>query len=88
MGLAIAKAYVQLLGGHISFNSKPNVGSEFYFTIPTKFILENKNIEVKNENREMLDMLELLYSNVDNDLTDGYFLRNLKRLIEKVKNEH
>ena len=50
--------------------------------------LKDEIIEVKNENREMLDMLELLYSNVDNDLTDGYFLRNLKRLIEKVKNEH
>lgn len=50
--------------------------------------LKDEIIEVKNENREMLDMLKLLYSNVDNDLTDGYFLRNLKKLIEKVKNEH
>ncbi len=40
--------------------------------------LKDRITEIKNESKEMLDMLELLYSNVNNDLTDGYFLKNLK----------
>ena len=34
LGLSIAKAYLDLLGGKIWFNSEPGKGSEFYFTIP------------------------------------------------------
>ena len=34
LGLAISKAYVELLGGRIWFRSEENKGSDFYFTIP------------------------------------------------------
>jgi PAS domain S-box-containing protein len=34
MGLALSKAYVELLGGRIWLNSLPGEGSVFYFTIP------------------------------------------------------
>lgn len=36
LGLAIAKAYVEMLGGELWLTSKKNVGSEFKFTIPYK----------------------------------------------------
>ena len=37
LGLAITKAYVELLGGTISLESKLGVGTTFYFSIPLKY---------------------------------------------------
>lgn len=36
LGLSICKAYVELLGGRIGLKSKPDKGSEFWFTLPYK----------------------------------------------------
>ena len=36
LGLAISKAYVEILGGTIWLESKQGIGSKFYFTIPYK----------------------------------------------------
>jgi len=51
LGLSIAKAYVEMLGGNIWLESEEGVGSKFYFTIPynpVKEALENSNIEFSN----------------------------------------
>ena len=39
LGLAISKGLVRLLGGELKFDSTPNVGSRFYFTIGKKEII-------------------------------------------------
>jgi signal transduction histidine kinase len=41
MGLPIAKAYVELLGGEIWFNSQPGEGSVFRFTVPYERVGDN-----------------------------------------------
>lgn len=42
LGLAISKAYVEMLGGTISLASTLGKGSEFYFTIPLEYIATQK----------------------------------------------
>lgn len=43
LGLSIAKAYVELLGGKIWVESEPEKGSVFYFTLPCTIKLEENN---------------------------------------------
>ncbi|WP_395060660.1 response regulator [Flavobacterium sp.] len=44
LGLAISKAYVEMLGGTISLQSQVGVGSRFLFTIPLFFDKKESNI--------------------------------------------
>lgn len=44
LGLAIAKAYVKILGGKIWVESHPKIGTAFYFTLPLKTKLEETNV--------------------------------------------
>jgi len=44
LGLAISKGLVKLLGGQLKFDSVPNVGTQFYFTIPYQDILPDKQL--------------------------------------------
>ncbi len=43
LGLSIAKAYVEILGGIIWVDSEEGKGSTFYFTIPYNVVTEEKN---------------------------------------------
>jgi signal transduction histidine kinase len=40
LGLSIAKSYVDLMGGEIGVQSKPNEGSTFWFRIPFAGVCE------------------------------------------------
>ncbi len=50
LGLAITQALVRNMGGFITVNSEPGVGSEFIFTVPQKVLDETPIVSIKNRN--------------------------------------
>ncbi|PKM95238.1 MAG: hybrid sensor histidine kinase/response regulator [Firmicutes bacterium HGW-Firmicutes-1] len=53
LGLAIAKRYANLLGGTISVNSTPEVGSEFIFSLPRQYKAENRIVQEEERATEV-----------------------------------
>ncbi len=65
LGLAIAKAYVKMLGGNITLTSQPGVGSVFSFNIPLHYedlkrqtILEGSKINYSQGEEELILVAE------------------------------
>ena len=84
LGLAICKELIQLMDGNIWFDSEPNVGSTFYFTIPA--IKEDESLN-SNKYQDEESMFELDLSNktiiVAEDVTSNFKL--IKALLKKTK---
>ncbi|MCM1244262.1 MAG: ATP-binding protein [Roseburia sp.] len=61
LGLAITQALVRRMGGFITVNSEPGIGSEFVFTVPQKVLDETPIVSIKNRNH----IFALCYINMD-----------------------
>lgn len=54
LGLSIAKAYVEMLGGTIWVESKVGIGSQFYFTIPYQTKKQEIGVhQIENSNKKI-----------------------------------
>lgn len=91
LGLAISKAYVEMLGGKMWVESKAGAGSVFFFTLPFKTIINSKpafpkGLEpVLNEGMQKLKILIVEDDEVSEKLID-IILRKCSKEIIVVKN--
>ncbi|MGC9354446.1 MAG: PAS domain S-box protein [Mariniphaga sp.] len=81
LGLSIAKAYVEILGGKIWFESESSKGSQFYFTIPfTKKPAEKKITSYEQpctDGEQALKNLTILVA--EDDTTSQIYISELLR---------
>ncbi|TLP82368.1 response regulator [Maribacter sp. ACAM166] len=84
LGLAISKAYVEILGGELWMESEKGEGSTFYFSLPygTKEVEVEVEVEVETTAKVLkmpLKMIKTLI--VDDDETSRKLLSNLLRKV-------
>ncbi len=90
LGLAITKAYVEMLGGKIWVESEINNGSIFNFTLPlyTQTEKEISLIELENSKTNNMNNLKILIAE-DDDISQMLLdiaLKDISRLTIKVNN--
>lgn len=69
IGLSLVKSIVELHGGEISVESKPNVGSIFKIVLPVRTVENPKVIEQSNAANNRIDMINLEFSDL---YSNGY----------------
>jgi len=82
LGLAISKAYIEMLGGTIRVSSKINVGSIFTFTIPLKY---DETISIQNQIDQINVFIKPTYKTILVAEDDNINFLLIKRILEIKK---
>jgi PAS domain S-box-containing protein len=85
LGLAISKAYVEMLGGQIRVESQPGEGSVFYFTLPCNGIKDSHQIvKIPSVNTPMsIDEKKLKILIVEDDQMSGLVLKEYVKAVAR-----
>jgi signal transduction histidine kinase len=79
LGLSIAKAYVEMLGGKIWLQSEPEKGTQLFFSIPLVQKTANKSQTVPVKNKVTADevLMNLTILVAEDDLTGQIYISEL-----------
>jgi len=86
LGLSITQAYVGLLGGKIWVESKVNIGSRFYFTIPFKQSEEELQVNADNNliKKELYNKKLKILIAEDDEFADNYLTVVLEEFSREI----
>ena len=82
LGLAISKAYVEMLGGKITVASQAGEGSVFTFTIPLKLDVNNESLNLINDNSKSIISGNKTILIVEDDSINFLLLRKILEIKE------
>ena len=82
LGLAISKAYVEMLGGKITVASQAGEGSVFTFTIPLKLDVNTESLKFINDNSKSIISANKTILIVEDDSINFLLLRKILEIKE------
>ena len=82
LGLSIAKAYVEILGGNIWVESEENQGSVFYFTLPVNLNIEEDYVKKEDSLHYEKKKLKILIAE-DDEISAFFLTSSLKNYVKE-----
>lgn len=84
LGLSIAKAYVEIMGGELKLHSEVEKGSIFYFNIPYKAVARPKKADNQGESAGSIDIKETKTILIAEDDDNNFMLLDVLLLSENL----